>query len=173
MLYSLGDKRVVTQGDYYVADNATVVGSVVIGHNASVWFNCVLRGDNDTITLGENVNVQDGSVLHVDPGHPLTLERNVSVGHMAMLHGCTVREGSLVGINAVVLNDAVIGRNCIVGANALVAERKEFPDGSLILGSPARVARPLSEEQVAGLVRTWQHYVEKSALYRNEMKPQD
>ncbi|MGI9332929.1 MAG: gamma carbonic anhydrase family protein [Gammaproteobacteria bacterium] len=172
MLCSLGDKRVVTQGDYYVADNAKVIGSVVIGHNASVWFNCVLRADNDTITLGENVNVQDGSVLHVDPGHPLTLERNVSVGHKAMLHGCTVREGSLIGMNAVVLNDAVIGRNCIVGANSLIAEGKEFPDGSLMLGSPARVVRSLNDEQIAGLERIWQHYVEKSALYRDHLKPQ-
>lgn len=169
MIYSLGERHVEFRGDYYVAPNAAVIGSVVLGHDASVWFNCVLRGDNAAITIGDNTNVQDGSVLHVDEGIPLTLGNNVSIGHMVMLHGCTVEENSLIGINAVVLNNARIGRNCLVGAGSLVTEGKEFPDGSLILGSPARVARSLTEAEIAGLSAIADHYVEKSALYRSSL----
>ena len=170
MIYSLGDRRVDIRGDYYVAPNAAVIGSVVIGHNASVWFNCVLRGDNDIITVGDNTNVQDASVLHVDEGVPLTLGNNVSIGHKVMLHGCTVGDNSLIGINAVVLNNARIGKNCLVGASSLVTEGKEFPDGSLILGSPARVARTLKEAEIAGLKAIADHYVRKSALYRESLR---
>lgn len=170
MIYSLDERHVEFRGDYYVAPNAAVIGSVVLGHDASVWFNCVLRGDNATITIGDNTNVQDGSVLHVDEGVPLTLGKNVSIGHMVMLHGCTVEENSLIGINAVVLNNARIGRNCLVGAGALVTEGKEFPDGSLILGSPARVARSLTEAEIAGISAIADHYVEKSALYRSSLR---
>ena len=173
MLYSIGTRRVQIRGEYFVADNATVVGSVILENNASVWFNCVIRGDNDVITLGENCNVQDASVLHVDPGVPLTLERNVSVGHMAMLHGCTVRENSLVGINAVVLNHAVIGRNCLIGANALVTEGKEIPDGSLVMGSPGKVVRELTDNEILALEQTAAHYVENARRYRNEMAEHD
>jgi carbonic anhydrase/acetyltransferase-like protein (isoleucine patch superfamily) len=170
MIYSLGERQAQFRGDYYVAPNAAVIGSVVLGHNASVWFNCVLRGDNDTITIGGNTNVQDASVLHIDEGVPLTLGDNVSIGHKVMLHGCTVGDNSLIGINAVVLNNARIGRNCLVGASSLVTEGKEFPDGSLILGSPARVARSLTEAEIAGLSRIADHYVEKSALYRTSLQ---
>lgn len=170
MIYSLGERHVEFRGDYYVAPSAAVIGSVVLGHNASVWFNCVLRGDNDTITIGDNTNVQDASVLHIDEGVPLTLGDNVSIGHKVMLHGCTVGDNSLIGINAVVLNNARIGKNCLVGASSLVTEGKEFPDGSLILGSPARVARQLTEPEIAGLAAIADHYVQKSALYRSSLR---
>ena len=174
MIYSLGERRVEALGDYYVAPNAIVVGSVVLGHNASIWFNCVVRGDNDVIRIGENCNVQDGSILHVDEGVPLTLNRNASIGHMAMLHGCTVGENSLIGINAVVLNHAVIGANCLIGANALIPEGKEIPDGSLVVGSPGRVVRRLSDEEQRGLGDFASHYVENARRYRElfrEMEP--
>lgn len=170
MIYSLGERHAEFRGDYYVAPSADVIGSVVLGHNASIWFNCVLRGDNDLITIGDNTNVQDASVLHIDEGVPLTLGDNVSIGHQVMLHGCTIGDGSLIGINAVVLNNARIGRNSLVGASSLVTEGKEFPDGSLILGSPARVARALTEAEIAGLSAIAEHYVEKSALYRTSLR---
>lgn len=170
MIYSLGERHVEFRGDHYVAPNAAVIGSVVLGRNASVWFNCVLRGDNDVISIGDNTNVQDASVLHVDEGVPLTLGDNVSIGHKVMLHGCMVGDNSLIGINAVVLNHARIGRNSLVGASSLVTEGKEFPDGSLILGSPARVARALTEAEIAGLSQIADHYVEKSELYRTSLQ---
>ena len=173
MLYSLGDRRVETRGDFYVADNAVVVGSVILGHEASVWFNSVVRGDNYTITLGDGVNIQDSAVLHVDAGVPLTLGANVSVGHHAMLHGCTVEDGALVGINAVVLNHAVIGRGSLIGAGALVPEGKVIPERSLAVGAPARVVRTLTDEDVAGIERIARHYIEKARMYREELRVQD
>ncbi len=145
---------------------------MVLGHNASVWFNCVLRGDNDVITIGDGTNVQDASVLHIDAGVPLTLGCNVSIGHKVMLHGCSVDDNSLIGINAVVLNNARIGKNCLVGASALVTEGKEIPDGSLVLGSPGRVVRSLTEEEIRGISRIADHYVQKSTLYRNSLREQ-
>lgn len=172
MLYSLDDRKVKTRGDYFIAENATVIGSVVMENNASIWFNCVVRGDNDVITIGENCNVQDASVLHTDAGIPLTLGKNVSIGHKVMLHGCTVKDGSLIGINAVVLNNAVIGENCLIGANALVPEGKEIPDGSLVLGSPGRVVRSLNDDEIRGIGEIAEHYVQKSALYRRAFKAQ-
>lgn len=174
MRYALGDVRVRTEGDdYWVAPTAVVIGDVRLGRNASVWWNCVVRGDTETITIGENVNVQDGSVLHADPGFPLTLERNVSVGHMVMLHGCTVGEGSLVGIGSIILNGTRIGRNCLIGANTLIAENKEIPDGSMVLGSPGKVVRQLSEEQQANLARIADHYVNNHRRYKRELTPMD
>ena len=170
MIYSLGERRVETLGDCFVAANAVVVGSVILGPNANIWFNCVVRADNDVIRIGENCNVQDGSILHVDEGVPLTLHRNASVGHMAMLHGCTVGENSLVGINAVVLNHAVIGANCLIGANALIPEGKVIPEGSLVVGSPGRVVRKLSEEERRGLAETATHYVENARRFRESMR---
>ncbi|HSS65985.1 MAG TPA: gamma carbonic anhydrase family protein [Gammaproteobacteria bacterium] len=170
MLYSIDNRKVETRGFYFVAHNAVVIGSVVLENNASVWFNCVVRGDNDVITIGENVNVQDGSVLHTDAGIPLTLGRNVSVGHKVMLHGCTIGEGSLIGINAVILNNAVIGKSCLIGANTLIPEGKEIPDRSLVMGSPGRVKRALSDEEIRGLQDIADHYVQKSALYRRAFK---
>ncbi len=166
MIYTLGDRKPVFQGDYFVAPNAAVIGSVVMAANASVWWNVTIRADNDVVTLGENVNVQDGSVVHTDSGVPVVLERDVSVGHLVMLHGCTIRENSLIGIGAIILNRAVIGRNCLIGAGALVPEGKSIPDGSLVLGVPGKVVRPLTTDEIA--LNTWiaQHYVEQSARYR-------
>ena len=171
MIYALDDRKPTFRGDYFVAQNAAVIGSVVMEHNASVWYNVTVRGDNEVITLGENVNVQDGSVLHTDSGVPLLLERNVSIGHLVMLHGCTVRENSLIGIGAIVLNRAVIGRNCLIGAGSLVTEGKEIPDGSLVLGRPGRVMRSLTPEEIA--LNTWiaEHYVERAGRYRKGLKP--
>src|SRR5687767_8378077 len=171
MKYSLGDRRVICKGDYWIADSAIVVGSVVLENNASIWFNCVVRGDDDVITIGENSQLQDGCVAHIDPGHPLTVGRNVSVGHMAMLHGCTVGDGTLVGINSVILNDAVIGRNCVIGANTLILEGKQIPDGSLVLGSPGKVVRPLTEDEIREFSGYAALYVEEWKRYKAELKP--
>ena len=170
MKYSLGERKVICKGDYWIAPNATVIGSVVLENNASIWWNCVVRGDSETLTIGENSQVQDGSVLHADAGFPLTLEKNVSVGHMAMLHGCTIGEGSLVGIKAVILNGAKIGRNCLIGAGAFIGEGKEIPDGSLVLGAPGKVVRQLSQEQIKGINRIADHYVQNFKRYRKELK---
>ena len=150
----------------WVADSAQVIGNVHLGENASVWFGSVLRGDNEALTVGHNSNIQDGSVVHSDPGFPMTLGDNVTVGHQVMLHGCTVGDGSLIGIQSVVLNGAKIGRNCLVGAGSLVTEGKEFPDGSMIMGTPAKVVRQLTPEQIAGLRRAADHYVENAQRYR-------
>lgn len=170
MIYSLGDKVPQLKGDNYVAPNASVIGNVVLERGANVWWNVTIRGDNDLITLGENVNIQDGSVLHTDEGVKLTLEKDVSVGHMAMLHGCTVKEGSLIGIKAVVLNHAVIGRECLVGANALIPEGKVIPDRSLVLGSPGRVVRTLTDDDVKMIRSIAQHYLDNAARYRAGLK---
>ena len=158
-LYQLGDDRPDIAASAWVADSAQVIGRVRLAENASVWFGAVLRGDNAAITIGRNSNVQDGSVLHTDPGFPLTIGRNVTIGHLVMLHGCTIGDGSLVGIGSVVLNGARIGRHCIVGAGALVTEGKAFPDNSLIVGSPARLMRVLDEASVESLRESAAHYV--------------
>jgi carbonic anhydrase/acetyltransferase-like protein (isoleucine patch superfamily) len=173
MLYSLGDRKVVTRGDFWVADNATVIGSVVLENNSSVWFNTVVRGDNDVITIGEGSNVQDNSVLHTDTGVKLTIGRNVTIGHHVMLHGCTIGDGSLVGIKATVLNNARIGRHCLVGAHALITEGKEIPDRSLVVGSPGKVVRQLTDEEVARLLWNAEHYVQNFQRYRRELRRQD
>ena len=170
MKYALGDRKVVCKGDYWIAHNATVIGSVILENNASVWFNCVVRGDHDTITIGENSQLQDGSVVHVDPGFPVTLGRNVSVGHMAMLHGCTIGDGTLIGIKAVILNGARIGRNCLIGANALVTEGKEIPDGSLVIGSPGKVVRQLTEQEIDFVLDAARQYVRDFKWFRQELK---
>ena len=170
MIHTLGNLTPQLLGSNYIAANATVIGDVVLGNNASVWWNVVIRGDNDRITLGENVNIQDGSVLHTDEGVPLTLEKDVSVGHMAMLHGCTVKEGSLIGIKAVVLNRAVIGRECLIGANALIAEGKVIPDRSLVIGAPGRVVRQLSDDEVKMMRGIARHYVENASRYLRELR---
>jgi len=146
MIYDLGDDRVQTAGEFFVAPSAAVIGRVTLGKDASVWFSSVLRGDNDRITIGDRCNIQDGSILHVDDGIPLVLEEGVSVGHSVTMHGCYIGAGSLIGMGATILNHAVIGEFCIVGAQALVTERKEFPDRSLILGSPARRIREVTDE---------------------------
>ncbi len=155
----------------WVADSAQVIGNVLLGDNASVWFNVVMRGDNEELRVGRGSNIQDGSVVHSDPGFPVTLGENVTIGHKVMLHGCTVGDGSLIGIGAVVLNGARIGRNCLVGAASLVTEGKEFPDGSLIMGSPAKVVRPLTAEQIEGLQRAAKHYMANARRYRAGLIP--
>ena len=171
MKYSLGDRRVICKGDYWIAENALVIGSVVLENNASIWFNCVVRADDDVITIGENSQLQDGCVVHVDPGHPVTLGKDVSVGHMVMLHGCTLGDGTLVGINSVILNDAVIGENCVIGANTLILEGKQIPDGSLVLGSPGKVVRPLTEDEIRVFRSTAAYYVNEWKRYKAELKP--
>jgi carbonic anhydrase/acetyltransferase-like protein (isoleucine patch superfamily) len=171
MIYELGNKRVEIAGDdYFVADNATVLGLVRLENNASIWFNAVLRGDNELITVGENSNVQDGSVLHTDPGMPLTIGRNVTVGHKVMLHGCTIGDNSLIGINSVILNGARIGKNCLIGANSLITEGKEIPDGSLVMGSPAKVVKSLTEDQQTGLIKSAETYVKNFKRFKKELK---
>jgi len=172
-VYSLGEREVVFHGDeWFVAHNATVVGSVVIHNQVSLWFNVVARGDNALITIGERSNIQDGAVLHADPGIPLTIGKNVSVGHKAMLHGCTIGDGTLVGIDAVVMNHVVVGRGSLIGAGALIPEGKVIPDGVLVLGSPGKVARDLTEEEKGNLLRIAESYVQRSKLFREQMKPQ-
>ena len=150
----------------WVADSAEVMGDVVLGDDASVWFTVVIRGDTDAIRIGKRTNIQDGSVLHADVGMPLTLGDDVTVGHKVMLHGCTVGDGSLIGIGAIVLNGAKIGKGCLVGAGSLVTEGKEFPDGSMIMGTPAKVVRQLTPEQLEGLLHSAEHYVNNARRYR-------
>ncbi len=170
MLYALGDLKVEVKAmDVYIADNATVVGNVALESKSSVWFNVVIRGDNELIHIGEETNIQDGSVLHSDPGYPLSLGRGVTVGHKAMLHGCTVGDYSLIGINAVVLNGAKIGKHCLIGANALIPEGMEIPDGSLVLGSPAKVKRELSSAQQKMLEISAAHYVKNADRFRRSL----
>jgi carbonic anhydrase/acetyltransferase-like protein (isoleucine patch superfamily) len=170
-LFSLGDKRVQLVGaDHYIAYDATLVGSVTLLHAANVWFKVVIRAENDRITIGEGTNVQDGSVLHVDPGYPLTLGRDVTIGHKVMLHGCSVGDGALIGINSVVMNGARIGAGSLVGANSLIPEGKEIPEGVLVVGSPGKIVRELTREQKASLREIARGYVERAALYRKELK---
>lgn len=154
----------------WVADSAQVMGNVHLAENSSVWFGAVLRGDTETITIGKESNVQDGSVMHADYGYPLVVGERVTIGHQVMLHGCTIGDETLIGIGATVLNGAKIGRNCLVGARSLVTEGKEFPDGSMIMGSPAKVVRQLTPEQIEGLRRSAAHYVENAERYRKGLK---
>lgn len=170
MFYQLGERRPTRGQDVFVADGARVIGSVVLGDNSSIWFGVVIRGDNDLITIGEHSNVQDNAVLHTDSGIPLTLGKGVTVGHNAMLHGCTVGDYSLIGINAVVLNGAKIGKHCIIGANALVPENMEIPDGSLVVGSPAVIKRQLNERQCKMLEGSAAHYVHNAKRYREQLQ---
>ena len=171
-LYDLGSvsPKLPDDGEYWVAENATVLGNVVLHAEASVWFNAVLRGDNDPITVGARSNIQDGSVLHTDPGCPLTIGEGVTVGHMCMMHGCTVGDNSLIGIGSIVLNGATIGKNCLIGANTLIPERKEIPDGSLVVGSPGKVIRQLSEEQIEGLRASADVYVANWRRFAAELR---
>jgi carbonic anhydrase/acetyltransferase-like protein (isoleucine patch superfamily) len=164
-IYQLDEHRPQVPESAWVADSAEVIGCVTLGADVSVWFQAVLRGDSDTLTIGAGSNIQDGSVLHADHGFPLVIGERVTVGHQVMLHGCTIGDESLIGIGAVVLNGARIGRHCIVGAGALVTEGKDFPDGSLIVGSPAKVVRELTPEQIAGLKASARHYVANGQRY--------
>jgi carbonic anhydrase/acetyltransferase-like protein (isoleucine patch superfamily) len=169
-IYQLGALAPRIADTAWVADSAVVIGNVELAEEASVWFGAVLRGDTETLTIGRRSNVQDGSVLHADHGFPLVLGEGVTVGHQVMLHGCRIGDGSLVGIQAVVLNGARIGRHCLVAAGAVVTEGKEFPDGSLIMGAPARVVRPLTPEQIDGLKESAQHYVDNARRYRDGLR---
>ena len=164
-LYRIGGHSPQVPASAFVAREATLVGQVRLGERASVWFGAVARGDNEPIEIGEASNVQEGAVLHADPGFPLTIAANVTVGHQAMLHGCTIGEGSLIGIQAVVMNGAVIGKHCLVGAGAIVTENKVFPDRSLILGAPAELVRQLSDEDVARLAGSAAGYATRAGVY--------
>jgi len=170
-VYNLGNVTpLLPDGDeYWIAPNAAVMGRVILHKNASVWFGATLRGDNDPIILGEGSNVQDGSVLHTDTGSPLTIGKNVTVGHMVMLHGCTIGDNTLVGIGSVILNGAKIGKNCLIGANCLITEGKEIPDNSLVMGAPGKVVRELSAEQAARMSFGARHYVENWKRYRRDL----
>jgi len=174
LIYSLGDKKVQIVGeDYFIAENATVIGSVIIHNDVSIWFNAIIRGDNDPITIGEGTNIQDGAVIHSDEGIPLNIGMGVTVGHQAMLHGCTIGDNSLVGINAVILNHAKIGKNCIIGANCLITQGKEIPDNSMVLGSPGKVARQVTQEEIEELKHSAEHYVANFKRFKKELQIQD
>ena len=172
-VYSLGEARpnLPADGEYWIAPNATLIGRVTLKRNVSIWFGAILRGDNEPILVGEDSNVQDGCVLHTDAGTPLVIGNGVTVGHLAMLHGCTIGDNSLIGIGAVVLNGARIGRNCLIGAKALVPEGKEIPDNSLVVGAPGRVLRQLSDVQLDMLKESAAHYVGNWKRYAAGLKP--
>ncbi len=169
-IYQLGDIAPDIHETAYIVDTATVIGNVELKAHTSVWFGATLRGDTERISIGERSNLQEGVIVHTDKGYPLTVGSNVTVGHQAMLHGCTIGDGSLVGIQAVVLNGAKIGRNCLIGAGALVTEGKEFPDNSLIIGSPARAIRTLTEAELDGLKQSAEMYLARAQQYRQHLK---
>ena len=170
MIYELNGKKPECHGDHWIADSAAVIGNVILGDQVSIWFNAVLRGDNDPITVGRASNIQDSSVLHTDIGSPLTIEEGVTVGHKVMLHGCFIGKNSLIGINSVVLNGARVGKNCLVGANSLIPEGKDIPDGSLVMGSPAKVIRQLDERAIEGLRISAQNYIANYKRFREGAK---
>lgn len=170
-VFSLADKQPQLDAGVWIAPNATVIGDVRLGSKVSIWWNAVLRGDNDPISIGPNSNIQDGSVLHTDEGVPLSIGANVTVGHLVMLHGCTIGDGALIGIGSIVLNRAVIGANSIVGANTLIPEGKVYPERVLIVGSPGKVVRELSDEEVARLQHSAEHYVANAQRYRDRLVP--
>ncbi len=169
-IYQLGEHVPQIDPSAYIAESANIIGKAKIDANASIWFNVTIRGDNEWITVSENSNIQEGCVLHTDPGQPLCVGKNVTVGHQAMLHGCTIGDGALVGIQAVILNGAKIGKNCLVGAGALVTEGKEFPDNSLIIGSPAKAVRTLSEEDITRMHGNTANYVARGQLFKEKLK---
>lgn len=174
MIYSLGDRKVTYAGKpSYIAPNASIIGDVELHDNSSVWFNAVIRADNDKIVIGENSNVQDGAVLHVDPGVPLNIGKGVTIGHKVMLHGCTIGDNTLIGINAVVLNGAKIGKNCLIGANALIPERMEIPDGSMVIGSPGKVKRALTEDEIKMLEVGASIYVQNGERFSQDLVAED
>lgn len=172
-IYALGADRPDIHESAYVADNAAVIGKVVLGEGASVWFGATLRGDNEPIVIGAQSNVQESAVLHTDPGSPLTIGRQVTVGHQAMLHGCTVDDGSLIGIQAVVLNNAHIGKNCLIGACALVTTGMVVPDRSLVMGAPAKIIRELTDDEIAGMHRGIQSYIPRAQTFKKELRRLD
>jgi carbonic anhydrase/acetyltransferase-like protein (isoleucine patch superfamily) len=169
-IYQFNEHVPFVDASAYVVDSASVIGRVHVGADASIWFGVTIRGDNEAILVGAGSNVQEGAVLHTDPGYPLAIGANVTVGHQAMLHGCSIGDGSLIGIQAVVLNGARIGKNCLVGAGALVTEGKEFPDNSLIIGSPAKTVRLLSDTEVSAMQAGAPHYVERARAFKHHLK---
>lgn len=172
-VYNLGNVTPTLPNDdeYWIAPNAIVAGHVFLKKNASVWFGATLRGDNDPIILGENSNVQDGSVLHTDVGSPLIIGANVTIGHLVMLHGCDIGDNSLIGIGSIILNGARIGRNCLIGANCLITEGKQIPDNSLVMGAPGKVVREITDAQVLGLTASAANYVENWKRFRRDLRP--
>ncbi len=170
MKYFLADAKVITKGEYWIAPGAHVIGSVILGHDVSIWFNSVVRGDNDLISIGDGSQVQDGCVLHADPGFPITLGTGVSIGHKSMIHGCTIGDSTLIGINSVVLNGAQIGKHCLIGANSLITERKVIPDGVMVMGSPGKVVRELRPEEIAFLKETAAYYAARAKMYARDLK---
>ena len=173
MKYTLGELKVITRGNYWIAPGAHVIGNVILGHDVSIWFNSVVRGDNDLITIGDGSQVQDGCVLHCDPGFPILLGNGVSIGHKSMIHGCTIGDGTLIGINSVVLNGAIIGKNCVIGANSLITEKKVIPDGSMVMGSPGKVVRELRPDEIKFFASTADYYAERAKRYQVELKTDD
>ena len=172
MIYRLNERIPELRGEqHFIADTASVIGTVILENNVSVWFSAVLRGDNEPIHIGANSNIQDGAMLHTDIGIPLTVAANVSVGHQAMLHGCTIGEGCLIGIKAVILNHSVIGKNCLIGANTLITEGKVIPDNSLVIGAPGKVVRTLTEAEIAAMYANAAHYVKFIARYADGLHP--
>lgn len=170
MIYTLENRIPKFLGDYFIAENAAVIGSVTLHNNASVWFGCTVRGDTDDLIIGENTNIQDGTVVHTDPGIKLRIGRDVTVGHLCMLHGCEIGDNSLIGIKSVILNRARIGKNCIIGANTLITEGKEVPDYSLVMGSPGKVVRQVTPQEAQMLTAQAAHYVENARRYREQLK---
>jgi carbonic anhydrase/acetyltransferase-like protein (isoleucine patch superfamily) len=170
-IYRLGEKRVTIEGECYVAPGASVIGAVTLKARSSIWFNCVVRGDNDDIVIGEETNIQDGSILHTDKGLPLVVGNGVSVGHNVVLHGCRVGDNSLIGIGSVVLNRARIGSHCLVGAGSLVTEGKEFPDRSVVMGSPARVVREVTDDDIEFLLWSASSYVKRGPMFLDRLEP--
>lgn len=169
-IYKIGDHTPEVDDSAYVTDSSSVIGKVHLAAKTSIWFGAALRGDNELISIGEGSNVQECAVLHTDMGYPLTIGKNVTIGHQAMLHGCTVGDGSLIGIQAVVLDGAVIGKNCLVAAGALVTSGKVFPDNSLIMGSPAKAVRDLTEQQIKDIQAGVQTYIERAAYFKQQLK---
>ena len=171
MLHSLGERIPQLMGDgHFVAPSANVIGSVVLHRQASIWFNVVIRGDNELMVIGENTNVQDGSVLHTDAGIPFALGRGVTIGHQVTLHGCRIGDNSLIGIQAIVMNRAVIGKNCLIGSGALVTEGKVIPDGSVVIGSPGKIVRQITPEEIAWMTSNAEHYVQNARRYARELR---
>jgi len=169
MFYDLKDKKVKNSGENWIAPNASIIGDVTLEKNTSIWFNATLRGDVENIHVGEGSNIQDGSVLHTDPGYPLKIGRDVTIGHLVMLHGCTIGNNSLIGIGAVILNNSKIGNNCIIGANTLVTENKEIPDNSLVVGSPGKIVRQVTDDEVKLITKNAIHYQENWKKYSNSI----
>jgi carbonic anhydrase/acetyltransferase-like protein (isoleucine patch superfamily) len=171
MIYTLGERRIETAGeDYYVAPDASVIGSVRFGAGASVWFNCVLRGDSDWIDLGEGVNIQDGTIIHTDEGEPVSLGARVSVGHRALLHGCTIAESTLIANGAMVLDRVKVGRHCIIAAGALVTPGKVIPDGSVVMGSPGQIVREVNDRDLKMIEFIAEHYRTRIQQYKRDLK---